>query len=244
MIAFFAAAAESGILMQAHEALCVELLFRSFVKTPSFFRYEIQSPSDWIYINKNHETVFLFNACKPGLSKYAWRRDLGFGEFSTLNNDGQLSPAVLSSTYSIIVNSPLTPFSVNANQEFIYRPKERLNEQLNLEPAASGKTFIEWGQTAEIGWAVTAVSRNIPFAPPRRLIKIFSATDGTLLAKTQIAQEAPVKGLAVAFKMKADAPDGLVVITGAGLSWWAPKAEHIDDWGEITLDLAVAKSAE
>ncbi len=232
-----AAAAESGILMQQGE----KLYFRSLVKPGILLSYDFtkaypekfasqlsSSPSLLGLSYQNNESW-----CKVVIS------DTG------LSSERKCDPNPSRSTSTTIGGTNITSHGFAFEKgAFVFHPKDKPHEISSLEPVDSGKTLIEWGQTAQISWAVTSESRNFPMAPPRRLIKIFSAADGVQLAKTQIVQEAPAKGLAVAFKLTPDSPDALAVITGAGLGWWAPKAEHIDDWGEVTLDLAAAKPAE
>lgn len=232
-----AAAAESGILMQQGE----KLYFRSLVKPGILLSYDF---------TKAYPEKFAFQlSASPSLlglsyqNNESWCKVVISGTGLSSERKCEPNPSRSSNTTIGGINIVNLGFAVEKGA-FVFHPQDKPHEIFSLEPVASGKTLIEWGQTAEMGWAVTSESRNFPMAPARRLIKIFSAADGVQLAKTQIAQEAPVKGLAVAFKLTPDSLDALAVITGAGLGWWAPKAEHIDDWGEVTLDLAAAKAAE
>ena len=231
-----AAAAESGILMQQGETL----YFRSLVKSGIFLVYGIQKKFNSLTITPQDNQLLLNYLDNTGT---ALRAPLSAAGIDLKSECGFSGLEVTCPIYGVNITRS-SRFSLSKNGDFVFRSSSKDNDVMYLEPVASDKTLIEWGQTAEIGWAVTSVSRNVPLAPPRRLIKIFSAADGLQLAKIQIAQEAPAKGLAVAFKLTHDGPDALAVITGAGMNWWAPKAEHIDDWGEVTLDLAAAKSAE
>ncbi len=107
------------------------------------------------------------------------------------------------------------------------------------------ETLVEWGRTNEFGWVVVRIRRELPGLPPKREIRLFSATDGHPLASTVVGRESPEKNLAVAFQPDGPGrPGALAVISGGHLEWWSPSATDLDDWGEVTIDPAKAVAAE
>ncbi len=108
-----------------------------------------------------------------------------------------------------------------------------------VEQIEGGKVIIAHGRCgAEFIWTIISTSRGALLLPARRSVQLYNPEDGARLAKETISKEAPQTDILVPWRQLSESGAAhLIVLTYPGIEWWGPKAKHLEQWGEVIVNI-------